>query len=115
MLSMTLSIVLIAAALAGGCPSPRPSSPSPLPFDAVLGRRALQHARTLIQLRMLQLREERLECVREAILRRLPADLVPEPTGSPEPVVKQSDASLASKNGDCKWTTLTHKRRALAG
>jgi hypothetical protein len=64
-------------------PSPHPSAhPSPaatpLAPEELYSRRALRRARLLIQMRMLQLRDERLECVREAILRRLPADLRPD-------------------------------------
>jgi hypothetical protein len=73
-------------AMAAG-PSPRPSphpsahpSPAatPLAPEELYSRRALRRARLLIQMRMLQLRDERLDCVREAILRRLPPDLRPE-------------------------------------
>lgn len=46
--------------------------------DALLSKRALRRAKLLIQLRLYELREEHLECVRKAILRRLPRDLRPE-------------------------------------
>lgn len=50
----------------------------PLSPEQLFSRRALRRARLLIQMRMLQLRDERLECVREAILRRLAPDLRPD-------------------------------------
>lgn len=60
-------------------PSAHPSpAATPLSPEELFSRRALRRARLLIQMRMLQLRDERLECVREAILRRLPADLRPD-------------------------------------
>jgi hypothetical protein len=37
----------------------------------------MRRAKLLIQLRMLQLHEQQLECIREAIERRLPPDLLP--------------------------------------
>jgi len=40
--------------------------------------RALRRARTLLQLRMLELREERLRRVEEALRRALPPDLLPK-------------------------------------
>ena len=46
--------------------------------DELLSKRALRRAKLLIQLRLYELRDERLECVREAILRRLPSDLRPQ-------------------------------------
>ncbi|HXW75987.1 MAG TPA: hypothetical protein VEJ20_01105 [Candidatus Eremiobacteraceae bacterium] len=55
-------------------PSPAPAVP-----DQLFSRRALRQARLLIEMRMMQLRDERLECVREALLRRLPEALRPEP------------------------------------
>jgi hypothetical protein len=90
---LALISVLLAAAPANA-PSPPPSRPAPtaspaLSPDALFSRRALRRARLLIQMRMFQLRDERLECVREALLRRLPDALRPEgapPTrGTPNP------------------------------
>jgi hypothetical protein len=57
--------------------SPAPASASQ-PLDQLLSKRALRRAKLLIQLRLYELRDERLECVRMAILRRLPADLRPQ-------------------------------------
>jgi hypothetical protein len=112
--SIVLAVVLIASTGAPQ-PSPRPSvSPAPLPYNAIFSRRALRNARLIIQLRLLQLREERLECLRAAILRRLPPDLVYE-QGSPSPSVKQSDASDANKlqSEDCRW--IPRLRRGRTG
>jgi hypothetical protein len=76
---------------AGDRPAERPS-PAALSPDALFSRRALRRARLLIQMRLLQLHEERLECVREALLRRLPAALWPE---EPSPSRGTPDAATA--------------------
>ena len=98
-------------------PSPEPSAANASSADALFSRRALRRARLLIQMRMLQLREVRLECAREAILRRLPPDL--RPTGSTLPDLKQSGASRARsfrsalplKSEDCGWVSMQRERR----
>ncbi len=62
-------------------PTARPSPAAPISPDALFSRRALRRARLLIQMRMLQFRNERLGCVRAALLRQLPPALRPqEPT-----------------------------------
>ena len=53
------------------------ASPPPLSPDALYSRRALRRAKLLIQMRVMQLGEERLECIRAALLRRLPDALRP--------------------------------------
>ncbi len=61
---------------------PASASPGPLSPDALFSRRALRRARLLMQMRMMQLRDERLECIRAALERRLPGSLweeVPRP------------------------------------
>jgi hypothetical protein len=55
-----------------------PDSPSP---EALYSRRALRRTRLIIELRLLEFRKERLECVRRAILRNLPPDLRPRDGG----------------------------------
>lgn len=87
--------------------------PKETPAAAILSRRALKNARLLIQLKLLELREERLECVRQALLRRLPPELL---TGSPGPDVKQSDAlsARAFQSEECLWSSI-HQRRRRAG
>lgn len=60
--------------------------------DALLSRRALVRARLLIQLRMLQLRDARLDCVRAVILHRLPADL--RPPRAPKPACNQTEERM---------------------
>jgi hypothetical protein len=95
--------------------APRASS-----ADALFSRRAMRNARLLIQMRLLELREERLECVRAAILRRLPADLVPQgPT--PEPAKHRNAApgsygrsSLSGSEG-CGWQSRAVRARTLTG
>jgi hypothetical protein len=83
---MTLSF-LVWLLLALNPPSASPPPParaaaSPLPAavspDELFSRRALRQARLLIQMRLLQLRDERLECIREALRHELPDALWPE-------------------------------------
>ena len=102
--SLVLAGALIASTGAGHRPSHPSGSPSPLPYNTLFSRRALRSARLLIQLRLLQLREERLECLRDAIERSLPPDLLAE-QGSNGPSVKQSDASHANslQSEECRW------------
>jgi hypothetical protein len=50
--------------------------------DELYSRRALRRARFIIEMRLLELRKERLECVRQAILRNLPPDLRPTERGT---------------------------------
>jgi len=77
-----VSLLLAARPVASSSPSPAPTAAAlPLSPDALYSRRALRRAKLLIQMRMLQFREERLECVRAALLRQLPPALRPhEPT-----------------------------------
>lgn len=59
-------------------PRPRPAahaSTAPLSADELFSKRALRRARLLIQMRMFEFRKERLECVREALLRQLAPEL----------------------------------------
>jgi hypothetical protein len=87
-LAMKLWVLLfLLLGVVSAVPSPAPndhaarSSPAPLSPDELFSRHALRRARLLIQMRMLELRHERLECVRAALLRQLPAALRPqEPT-----------------------------------
>jgi hypothetical protein len=101
-------------------PAPQASaSAASLPAPGTLfSKRALRRVRLLIQMRLLELREERLECVRAAILRRLPPELRPSPTGSLTPGVKQSSApdatssrSAVSKSEECGWLSTQLRRR----
>ena len=81
-------------------PSPQPSarpSPAALTPDQLFSRRALRQARLLIQMRLLQLHDERLECVRQALLRRLPDALWPE---EPTPTRGTPDAATAMARCD---------------
>ncbi len=95
-----LLTILLAAAPASQPPPSRPAaSPTPatLSPDEIFSRRALRRARLIIQLRMFQLRDERLECVREALLRRLPDALWPE---LPVPSRGTPDAASAAARCD---------------
>jgi len=63
---------------AGG-PRMGKSLPTPLPPDQALdlySKRALRRARTILQLKLLELREERLACAHEVLERHLPPDLL---------------------------------------
>ena len=101
--------------------SPAPSaSPATRSADALFSRRAMRSARLLIQMRLLELREERLECVRAAILRRLPADLVPQgPT--PDPAKHRNAApgsygrSSLSGSEECGWQSRAVRARTSTG
>lgn len=111
--SFSLLVALFTVAAAGplgkDSPAPRPRATHAPHASILLSPRALRRARLLIQLRMLELREERLECLRAAILRRLPPDL--RPTGSVASNVKQSDAARAiSESEDCTWVSIRRKR-----
>lgn len=110
-ISLLVAAFTIAATgpLGKDSPAPRPS-PTHAPYARVLlSPRALRRARLLIQLRMLELREERLECLRGAILRHLPLDL--RPTGSVASNVKHSDAAHdSSESEDCSWVSMRRKR-----
>jgi hypothetical protein len=94
-----LTVLLAAApasqsAHAAPAASPTPATLSP---DEIFSRRALRRARLLIQMRMFQLRDERLECVRQALLRRLPNALWPE---VPSPSRGTPDAAAAAERCD---------------
>jgi hypothetical protein len=83
-----LFLAMLLAATIAGSPSPAPARPAaapaaPLSPDSLYSRRALRRARLLIQMRLMELSDERLECVREALRRRLPDALweeVPSPS-----------------------------------
>jgi hypothetical protein len=116
MVPLVVFTVAAAQPLGKDAPSPRPSAAATTP-DELFSRRAMRHARLLIQMRMLQLRDERLECVRAAILRRLPPEL--RPTGSLAPDVKQSGATSAKnsrgalplESEDCGWDSMQPERQ----
>jgi hypothetical protein len=101
--------------------SPAPiATPHHVAPSALLSRRALRNARLLIQMRLLELRAERLECVRAAILRRLPAELVPP--GSDSDSAKQCKAtpgtyrrSYPSYSEVYGWQSKAVKRRTPTG
>jgi hypothetical protein len=96
---------LLAALIAAGPASPAPAAttqPPPHPAagaalapEELFSRRAMRRARLLIQMRLFQLRDERLECLREALRRQLPDALWPE---EPSPWRGAADASEAAAN-----------------
>jgi hypothetical protein len=81
---MTYTLPLAAAIAFSAAPAKPKTRTTPAPalrserVDQLLSKRALRRAKLLIQLRLYELRDERLECVRMAILRRLPWDLRPQ-------------------------------------
>jgi len=81
------------AAAATARPAPSPAPGAALAPEELFSRRAMRRARLLIQMRLFQLREERLECVREALRRQLPDALWPE---EPSPWRGAADASEAA-------------------
>jgi hypothetical protein len=88
---MTIFLLL---ALSISQPAATPSPP-PLSPDALYSRRALRRAKLLIQMRVMQFREERLECIRAALRRELPAALWPE---VPSPARGTTDAEAAARH-----------------
>jgi hypothetical protein len=100
---MTLFLLvslLLAASQPHASPSPTPypaASPSALSPDELFSRRALRQARLLIQMRLMQLRDERLECIRAALRRELPDALWPE-----EPSPTRGTASVAAAAARCE-------------
>ena len=74
-------------------PVARPTAGAALGPDELFSRRAMRRARLLIQMRLFELREERLECVREALRRGLADALWPE---EPSPRRRAADASEAA-------------------
>lgn len=74
-------------------PSPRPAASGPVTPDELYSHRALRRARFLIEMRYFELREERLECIREALRRQLPDALWPE---LPSPTRGAADAAAAA-------------------
>lgn len=67
--------------------------PAPSPED-LYSRRALRRARLVIELRLLQFRLERLECIRRAILANLPPDLRPRARKGTSVVPPETCANL---------------------
>jgi hypothetical protein len=67
-------------------------SPAPLTPDELFSRRALRRARLLILMRVMQFREERLDCIRAALRRQLPDALWAE---EPAPSRGTPDARAA--------------------
>jgi len=68
-----LTIVLAAPAIAKD-KHPGGGHHRPPQVDALYSARALRRARTIVQLRMLELREERLDCIRAVLQGRLPRE-----------------------------------------
>jgi hypothetical protein len=92
-----LTTVLLASAptsppAAASEPTVRPS-PVAMSPDELFSRRALRRARLLIQMRVLQLRDQRLECIREALARQLPDALWVEEPAPGRPAASAAEAA----------------------
>jgi hypothetical protein len=72
-----LAILLAPTPAASSSPAAQASPPAISP-DALFSRRALRRAKLLIQMRLMEFREEQLECIREALAHRLPVALWPQ-------------------------------------
>ncbi|HEY1883443.1 MAG TPA: hypothetical protein VGG51_10435 [Candidatus Cybelea sp.] len=75
LVALSVLVGLASPASGGAGRPPAHASPEPLSADALFSRRALRRARLLIQMRVMQLRDERLECIRAVLERRLPGAL----------------------------------------
>jgi hypothetical protein len=91
MLLFLLLFAILASPTAIPAPSVSPHSAGSLPPispDELYSRRALRRARLLIQMRVMEMREGRLECIREALRHQLPSALwqeLPSPSrGTPD-------------------------------
>lgn len=74
-IALTLALIFCAAGAAAKRPTPRrPSVTASAAKIDLYSRRALRRARTILQLKLLELREERLERARKAVLRRIPIE-----------------------------------------
>jgi hypothetical protein len=94
-----LLLFLLGSAVGPAAPSPSaaptpPAQVAPLSPDELYSRRALRRARLLIQMRVMEMREERLECIREALRHQLPSALWPE---LPSPSRGTPDARSAAE------------------
>jgi hypothetical protein len=82
-IALTLAVILSAPSVAARVHrrhSIAEASTAPPNIRELYSQRALRRARTILQLKLLELRQERLERVRKAIERRIPIDqLLKEP------------------------------------
>jgi hypothetical protein len=77
-------------------------SPAVPPPEELFSRRALRRARLLIQMRVMQFHEERLECIRAALRRQLPDSLWPE-----EPTPSRGIPNARTAVARCEGVRLT--------
>ena len=74
-IALTLALIFCTGGAAAKRPAPhRAAATAPAVKLDLYSRRALRRARTILQLKLLELREERLERARKAVLRRIPID-----------------------------------------
>ena len=74
--ALTLALLVCTAGAAAKHQVPHRPSATPVPRAKLdlYSQRALRRARTILQLKLLQLREERLDRARQAVLRRITVD-----------------------------------------
>lgn len=121
-----LATAALAPLAAVSHPATNPTPPPAVAPEALFSRGAMRRARILLQLRLLQLREERLGCLRSILIRRLPPEALgaggePE-TGEPAMPVKQSPPPSATtlrsalgESEDCRWIPEPPRRRSRTG
>ena len=94
--SILLAAVPASAPSSAPAHTAAPRSPAAISPNELFSRRALRQARILIQMRVFQLRDERLDCIREALRRQLPDALWPE-----VPSPSRGSATAAAAAGHC--------------
>jgi hypothetical protein len=75
LLFFLLGFVAGPAAPSASAAPPPPAQVAPVSPDELYSRRALRRARLLNQIRVMEVREERLECIKEALRHQLPSVL----------------------------------------
>lgn len=85
--ALTLATLLSARSVAAKAPASAadPYLQPHLTARALYSQRALKRARTILQLKFLELREQRLECLRKALERGIPTDRLLKTWFSPIP------------------------------
>ena len=110
-LTLALAASLPAAARVPRHGPTRRTVSAPLSAASLYSARALRRARMILQLKLLELREERLERVRKAIERRVPIDQLLK-TQCPQMFEKghifSRDFSGAGKHGLRRWYAATN-------
>ena len=92
--ALTLAALLSARGVAAKMPAatPAPFMQPGLTVRALYSQRALRRARTILQLKLMELREKRLTCIRKALERGIPTEQLLKTWFSPNP--KQADCDI---------------------